>query len=91
MKHQSTGAGHLNYAYHWVRSTVSCLCQERLGRDTAGQNRYLDFLDILLTAKDSDGQGLTDQEIRDETDTFLFEGQTQCVFESIRVFMQRIF
>ncbi|XP_013393506.1 phylloquinone omega-hydroxylase CYP4F2 isoform X2 [Lingula anatina] len=36
--------------------------------------RYLDFLDILLTAQDSDGQGLTDEEIRDEADTFLFEG-----------------
>ena len=37
--------------------------------------RYLDFLDILLTAKDADGQGLTEQEIRAEVDTFLFEGE----------------
>jgi cytochrome P450 len=37
-------------------------------------NKYLDFLDILLTAKDENGQGLTDREIRDEADTFLFEG-----------------
>ena len=37
--------------------------------------RYLDFLDILLTAKDEDGRGLTDQEIQDEVDTFLFEGK----------------
>jgi cytochrome P450 len=34
----------------------------------------LDFLDILLTARDEDGVGLSDQEIRDEVDTFLFGG-----------------
>ena len=38
------------------------------------QRKYLDFLDILLTAADQDGKGLSDLEIRDEADTFMFEG-----------------
>ncbi|KAJ8312167.1 hypothetical protein KUTeg_009540 [Tegillarca granosa] len=38
------------------------------------QNRHPDFLDILLTAKDDSGVGFTDLEIRNEVDTFTFEG-----------------
>jgi len=49
--------------------------QKAGGSESIQKTRYLDFLDVLLTARDSDGQGLTDQEIRDEADTFLFEGQ----------------
>ncbi|CAK8671615.1 unnamed protein product [Clavelina lepadiformis] len=41
---------------------------------TRGKNKTLDFLDILLQTKDEDGNGLTDKEIRDQVDTFLFGG-----------------
>ncbi|XP_045197237.2 leukotriene-B4 omega-hydroxylase 3-like isoform X2 [Mercenaria mercenaria] len=37
-------------------------------------SRYIDFLDILLTARDEEGRGLSRLEIRNEVDTFLFEG-----------------
>ncbi|XP_060554659.1 cytochrome P450 4A7-like [Ruditapes philippinarum] len=41
--------------------------------DVTGKRR-LDFLDILLTARDEHGLGLSAQEIQDEVDTFTFEG-----------------
>ena len=42
--------------------------------ERVSQSRALDFLDILLTAVDEEGVGLSDLEIRNEVDTFMFEG-----------------
>ena len=38
------------------------------------QTKVKDFLAILLTAEDDNGIGMTPLEIRNEVDTFLFEG-----------------
>ncbi|XP_025721740.2 cytochrome P450 4F6-like [Callorhinus ursinus] len=36
--------------------------------------KTLDFIDVLLLAKDEDGKQLSDEDIRAEADTFMFEG-----------------
>ncbi|XP_053398219.1 cytochrome P450 4A12A-like [Mercenaria mercenaria] len=62
----------------FVHSVAEEIIDKR--RDTLEQtgkpmsSRYIDFLDILLTARDEEGRGLSRLEIRNEVDTFLFEG-----------------
>ncbi|XP_064614553.1 cytochrome P450 4F12-like [Liolophura sinensis] len=61
---------------HQISGNVIKARQESLKDlpEDAKKSRHLDFLDILLTARDENGTGLTFKEIRDEVDTFLFEG-----------------
>ncbi|KAL6035197.1 hypothetical protein STEG23_026361 [Scotinomys teguina] len=40
----------------------------------AKQGKTLDFIDVLLLAKDEEGKELSDEDIRAEADTFMFEG-----------------
>ncbi|XP_030265149.1 cytochrome P450 4F3 [Sparus aurata] len=41
---------------------------------TIAPQRKKDFVDIILLSKDEDGQGLTDEEIQAEANTFMFAG-----------------
>ena len=58
-----------------VRCLKNCLSLFIQENDTSQmEKRHLDFLDILITARDEHGVGLTDLEIREQVDTFVFEG-----------------
>ncbi|XP_005406121.1 PREDICTED: cytochrome P450 4F22 [Chinchilla lanigera] len=58
-----------------IQERRRALCQQ--GEEMwlkAKQGKTLDFIDVLLLAKDEDGKELSDEDIRAEADTFMFEG-----------------
>ena len=62
----------LEYSQKQEKIWLNSKLQEKEG---PRKTRHLDFLDILLTARDEDGNGLTLTEIRNEVDTFMFAGK----------------
>ncbi|CAG5116005.1 unnamed protein product [Candidula unifasciata] len=61
---------------HQVSEDVIEKRRGELERDPslASQKKVKDFLDLLLSARDDDGQGLSPVELRNEVDTFMFAG-----------------
>uniref|UniRef100_A0A0B8RS01 Cytochrome P450 4F22 n=1 Tax=Philothamnus irregularis TaxID=1899461 RepID=A0A0B8RS01_9SAUR len=62
--------------------TANVIQERRMALNRLGQNvwlkskqdRTIDFIDVLLSAKDEEGQHLSDEDIASEADTFMFEG-----------------
>ena len=64
-----------DHAERVIRERRKVLQLEEGGEAGSGNGgRRRDFLDVLLLARDEEGEGLTDLEIRNEVDTFMFEG-----------------
>ncbi|XP_044850904.1 cytochrome P450 4F22-like isoform X3 [Mauremys mutica] len=68
-----------NTVHHFTADVVQQRHQalNRLGREAwlkSKQGKTVDFIDILLLAKDEDGRDLSEEDIAAEADTFMFEG-----------------
>ncbi|XP_060067286.1 cytochrome P450 4F4-like [Ylistrum balloti] len=63
-----------DYVHDFANKIIQNRKEILTNNPSSAQKRRLDFLDMLITARDSNGNGLSDQEIRDEVDTFMFAG-----------------
>ncbi|XP_051284374.1 cytochrome P450 4F3 [Dicentrarchus labrax] len=67
----------LSIVHRFTREVVqkrrALISQQRETETTAPQKKK-DFVDIILLSRDEDGQGLTDEEIQAEANTFMFAG-----------------
>ncbi|XP_069101524.1 cytochrome P450 4F6-like [Argopecten irradians] len=65
----------IDYIHQFAEEIIVKRRQEIAEDPTITQKKKkLDFIDILLTAKDESGSGLSDNEILDEASTFMFAG-----------------
>jgi hypothetical protein len=56
-----------------------------------GRKRQVNFLDLLIQASSNDGVGLTEQEIREEVDTFMFEASNVNISYNVHGIINGIF
>ncbi|KAL3858896.1 hypothetical protein ACJMK2_009145 [Sinanodonta woodiana] len=63
-----------DYVHEFAMKIIGSRRQALAKNPDQVKKRRLDFLDILLIARDENEQGLTDEEIRQEVDTFMFAG-----------------
>ncbi|KAL5015974.1 hypothetical protein ScPMuIL_005563 [Solemya velum] len=64
----------LDFVHRFAEEIIAQRRMKLAESKEVASHRNLDFLDILLTAKDDEGKGLTDEEIREQVDTFMFAG-----------------
>ena len=65
-----------NMSRHLITERRAALPEEAIdgSNDATPTHSYRDFLDVLLTVRDEKNEGLSNEEIREQVDTFLFRG-----------------